>query len=132
MHASEGDLAGCLVGVAGACLGLGDPEAAARLFGTAEALLDSLEPTLWPSDVLAYEKDRGEALRTLGENQFESLRSEGADVTADHAVDSGLEALKTALAGSEARSTTCERRLLVLRLWWPRHSPARSSGCRNH
>ena len=66
LHASEADLAGCLVGVAGACLGLGESEAAARLFGTAEALLNSLERALWPSNVLAYQKDRATALRTLG------------------------------------------------------------------
>src|SRR6185437_15860512 len=73
------------------------------------ALLESREQVVWPSNALAYEKDRAATLRALGDARFESLRDSGASVSTAAAIDSTIAALQTVLAGAESRLAGARR-----------------------
>jgi tetratricopeptide (TPR) repeat protein len=60
LHYREGSRQGiveCLAGLAGVAVLQEEPEYAAKLFGAAEALLESIGASLWPAERLDWERD---------------------------------------------------------------------------
>ena len=97
MHGREGDLVGCLVGVAGVLLGLGQLEHAAQLFGAVTAWLSRTGESLWPSDQKAYERDLEATRRALGGRLFDEAFERGRMLPLDPAVERAKELLREAV-----------------------------------
>jgi len=76
----------CLTTLAGVIQALGDAARAARLFGAAESLLESLDAVLDPGGSLEYDSDLAAACTELGEPAFEEARAEGQTMTFEQAV----------------------------------------------
>jgi predicted ATPase len=79
-------IAFCLTTLAGVIQALGDAARAARLFGAAEKLLQSLDAVLDPGGSLEYDSDLAAARTQLGEPAFEEARAEGQTITFEQAV----------------------------------------------
>ncbi|MBA3636819.1 MAG: tetratricopeptide repeat protein [Rubrobacteraceae bacterium] len=79
-------IAFCLTTLAGVIQALGDAARAARLFGAAEKLLQSLDAVLDPGGSLEYDSDLAAARTQLGEPVFEETRAEGQTMTFEQAV----------------------------------------------
>ncbi len=81
----------CLTALAGVIQAAGDAARAARLFGAAEILLQSLDAVLEPGGSLEYDSDLAATRTRLGEEAFEEAWSEGRAMTLDQAVSHALE-----------------------------------------
>jgi non-specific serine/threonine protein kinase len=68
----------------------GEPERAARLFGAATAILDTLQASVDPADRAAYERDRENARTALGDDLFQQAWTAGRTLTMDEAITLGL------------------------------------------
>jgi predicted ATPase len=79
-------IAFCLTTLAGVFQAVGDAARAARLFGAAEMLLQSLDAVLDPGGSLEYDSDLAAARAQLGEPAFEEARAEGWAMTFEQAV----------------------------------------------
>lgn len=84
-------IAFCLTALAGAIQAVGDAARAARLFGAAEMLLESLDAVLDPGGSLNYGRDLAAARTQLGEEAFEEAWAEGRAMTFEKAVEHALE-----------------------------------------
>jgi predicted ATPase/predicted Ser/Thr protein kinase len=80
----------CLQGLAAALGVRGESELAARLFGSAEALLDSIGATPSAAEVATTERFVPFARDPLGDEQFERARAAGAALSADDAIGLAL------------------------------------------
>jgi non-specific serine/threonine protein kinase len=69
-HAAQRPIGYCLAGLAGTVGLMGEPERAARLFGAADALLDSIDATVWPIDRAEQERNQSAIRARLSENVF--------------------------------------------------------------
>ena len=70
-------IAFCLTTLAGVIQAVGDAAQAARLFGAAESLLQSLDVVLDPGGSLEYDSDLADVRTRLGDAVFEVARAEG-------------------------------------------------------
>ena len=84
--ANKSLIAFCLTTMAGVIQAVGDAVQAARLFGAAEMLLESLDAVLDPGGSLEYDSDLAAARTELGESAFEEARAEGQAMTFEQAV----------------------------------------------
>ena len=84
----------CLQGLARVAEARGDAWRVARLLGAAEALLETVVPPRWAflPDRLLHESTGCAAREQLGEQAFESARSEGRAMLFEKAVEYGLSA----------------------------------------
>jgi predicted ATPase/DNA-binding XRE family transcriptional regulator len=83
-------IAFCLTTLAGVIQAVGDAAQAARLFGAAESLLQSLDVVLDPGGSLEYDSDLADARTRLGDAVFEVARAEGVAMTVEQAVAHAL------------------------------------------
>ena len=79
-------IAFCLTTLAGVIQAVGDAAQAARLFGAAERMLESLDAALDPGASLQYDSGLAAARTRLGEEAFEEARAEGQAMTFEQAV----------------------------------------------
>jgi predicted ATPase/DNA-binding XRE family transcriptional regulator len=79
-------IAFCLTALAGAIQATRDARRAARLFGAAQELLESLGAVLDPSGSLEYSNDLAAVRNQLGESAFEEARAAGGAMTVEQAV----------------------------------------------
>jgi hypothetical protein len=84
--ANKSLIAFCLTTMAGVFQAVGDAARAARLFGAAEMLLESLDAVLDPGGSLEYDSDLAAVRTELGEPAFEEARAEGRAMTFEQAV----------------------------------------------
>lgn len=84
-------IAFCLTALAGVIQATGDARRAARLFGAAQGLLESLGAVLDPSGSREYSNDLAAVHNQLGESAFEEERAAGGAMTAEQAVEYALE-----------------------------------------
>lgn len=84
-------IAFCLTALAGVIQATGDARRAARLFGAAQGLLESLGAVLDPSGSREYSNDLAAVHNQLGESAFEEARAAGGAMTAEQAVEYALE-----------------------------------------
>ncbi len=80
-------VADCLAGLAGVAAAEGDGPRTARLFGASEALLDSLNATVWPTNRADHDRDLAAARSLLDPDAFEQARAEGRTAAMDQSVD---------------------------------------------
>jgi predicted ATPase/class 3 adenylate cyclase len=85
-------VADCLAGLAGVAAAEGDGARAARLFGTSEALLESIDATVWPTNRADYERDVAAARALLEPTAFAEIWAEGRRI-ADRPIDQVARAL---------------------------------------
>jgi predicted ATPase/DNA-binding XRE family transcriptional regulator len=83
-------IAFCLTTLAGVIQAVGDAAQAARLFGAAESLLQSLDVVLDPGGSLEYDSDLADVRTRLGDAVFEVARAEGVAMTVEQAVAHAL------------------------------------------
>ena len=83
-------IAFCLAGLAGMIQGAGDAARAARLFGAAEMLLESLDAVLDPGGRLEFESDLAATRAQLGEAAFTTAWQEGRMMTLEQAVTEAM------------------------------------------
>ena len=81
------EIAEYLGGLAGLATEQGQPERAARLFGAAEALRQSIGAPLPPTEWAAYERDVAVARARLGEDAFAAAWAEGWAMPLEQAVE---------------------------------------------
>jgi predicted ATPase/DNA-binding XRE family transcriptional regulator len=79
-------IAFCLTTLAGVIQAVGDAVQAARLFGAAERMLQSLDAVLDPGGSLEYDSDLTASRTQLGESAFTKAWQEGKMMTLDQAV----------------------------------------------
>jgi ATP/maltotriose-dependent transcriptional regulator MalT len=79
-------IAFCLTTLAGVIQAVGDAAQAARLFGAAERMLQSLDAVLDPGGSLAYDSDLTASRTRLGESAFTKAWQEGKMMTLEQAV----------------------------------------------
>ncbi len=84
-------IAFCLTALAGVIQATEDARRAARLFGAAQGLLESLGAVLDPSGSLEYSNDLAAVRNQLGESAFEEARAAGGAMTVEQAVAYALE-----------------------------------------
>jgi hypothetical protein len=87
-------IAFCLAALAGVIQSAGSAgqaTRAARLFGAAEMLLESLDAVLDPGGCLEYDSGLAATRTQLGEEAFEEARAEGRAMTFEQAVEYALE-----------------------------------------
>jgi DNA-binding CsgD family transcriptional regulator len=84
------DLVACIVGLAGVAARVGDLAHAARLFGAAEALLDSLGATLQPGDRADQERLVAAARTRLPESDWSTAWAIGRALPLDAAIAEAL------------------------------------------
>jgi predicted ATPase/class 3 adenylate cyclase/DNA-binding CsgD family transcriptional regulator len=75
-----------LEGLAGLVAVQGDPSWAARLWGAAEALRESMGIPIWPVDRAHYERSIAAARAQLGEKVFAAVWAEGRSMTPEQAL----------------------------------------------
>ncbi len=83
---NKAHMAFCLTTLAGLIQASGDAAGAARLFGAAERMLQSLDAVLDPGGSLGYDCDLTAARTRLGESTFEEAQAEGRAMTFEQAV----------------------------------------------
>jgi predicted ATPase/DNA-binding XRE family transcriptional regulator len=83
---NKSHIAFCLTTLAGVIQAAGNAARAARLFGVAEMLLESIDAVLDPGGSLSYPSDLAAARTELGEPAFEEARGEGRAMTVEQAV----------------------------------------------
>ena len=83
-------IAFCLTTLAGVIQAVGDAAQAARLFGAAESLLQSLDVVLDPGGSLEYDSDLADVRTRLGDAVFEVARAEGVAMTVEQVVAHAL------------------------------------------
>jgi predicted ATPase/DNA-binding SARP family transcriptional activator len=86
----KGGTAWCLEKLAEVADGTGTPAQAARLYGAARALRDSIGSVIDPADVPAYEERMAHLRETLGQEEFEASWARGAATPTRTLVDSLL------------------------------------------
>jgi predicted ATPase/DNA-binding CsgD family transcriptional regulator len=86
-----------LIGLAGVALAQAQPRRAARLFGSAESVLD-IEAELNTDERAAYERGIEQARGILGEEAFAALHVEGRDLSPAEALAASEQALPTRAA----------------------------------
>ncbi len=84
-------MAFCLTALAGVICSAGDAARAARLFGAAQRLLESLGAVLDPSGSLEYSDDLAAARNQLGEQTFKEALAAGRAMTVEQAVTHALD-----------------------------------------
>jgi predicted ATPase/class 3 adenylate cyclase len=84
-------IAHCLAGLAAVAVVTGEAQRAARLFGAAEVLLESLKARFDPADQLVYERHLAAARATLGPPAFEAARAAGREMPLAQAVALAVE-----------------------------------------
>jgi hypothetical protein len=94
-------IAECLEGWAELAAVEEQPERAARLFGAAAALRETLGAPLPPSDRVEYERRLATLRSTLGEPAFASAWNAGRALTWQQAADDALPAGRASLPGCE-------------------------------
>jgi predicted ATPase len=87
---NKSQIAFCLTTLAGVIRSTGHAARAARLFGAAEMLLESLDAVLDPGGSLVYDSDLAAARLQLGEEAFEEARAKGRAMTVEQAVANAL------------------------------------------
>jgi predicted ATPase/DNA-binding CsgD family transcriptional regulator len=93
MQSDLGDRRGqaySLTGLAALAVGHSDPERAARMFGSADALLAFAGLTLETLDLEATERQRADAIAQLGTAAFAAAWEKGAAITLQKAIEEGL------------------------------------------
>ncbi len=84
-------IAWCLAGLAGVSAELRQPERAARLFGAAEGLLESMGARLDPADRIEYERNMAATHAQLGEAMWEIAWEEGRAMSMEQAIAYALQ-----------------------------------------
>jgi DNA-binding CsgD family transcriptional regulator/Tfp pilus assembly protein PilF len=117
----KGGIAACLAGLAGVAGAARQPERAARLFGTAEALRESIGLLLGHPDLADYERSLAMARPQLSSRAFDTEWQIGRDMTLDEATRYALEeppasVRPTPPGGRSDVSTLSRREVEVLRL----------------
>jgi DNA-binding CsgD family transcriptional regulator len=123
-HVKSGDrqdVACCLGGIAGMVARLGQPAPAARLFGAAAELFESIGAAIWPIDEIDYERNRGLARRLLGDRGFAAAFAAGRALSLERAVAEAVVLAETGDLPSLTASAATDygltlRELEVLRL----------------
>ena len=105
VHGREGDIIGCLIGIAGVSVGFGRAERAAHFFGVVEAWLERSSERLWPSNRDAYERDRRRSQLSLGALRFNSAVQSGRAMGIDVAVQNAMELLGELINSSASGSS---------------------------
>jgi predicted ATPase/class 3 adenylate cyclase len=83
-------MAECLAGLAAVIGAEGEPEVAARLFGAAESLLESIGAVIWPSNRADHERNVATARARLDPDTFAAAWAAGRALTAEQAVAEAL------------------------------------------
>ena len=117
----KGGIAACLAGLAGVAGAARQPERAARLFGTAEALRESIGLLLGHPDLADYERSLAMVRPQLSSRAFEAEWQIGRNMTLDEAIAYALEeppqsARATTTGSIYDVSTLSRREVEVLRL----------------
>ena len=86
------------------------PARAARLYGAADALHESIGETLSPHDASFHAIGRARARTALGEPQFAALMAEGRAWSVEQATTEGLQALVDFAAAARHEASTSEAR----------------------
>jgi predicted ATPase/DNA-binding SARP family transcriptional activator len=81
----------CLMGLAGVAVGREHPERAARLFGAAEALRESVGAALWTANRIEYERNLAALRGQLDEDALADQWVHGRALTLEQAVEYALE-----------------------------------------
>ena len=103
----QGGIAGCLEGLAGAAVRQAssrrsaDLAGAARLFGAAEAIRETIGPPLSEPERRDYERDLGILRRALGPLKLASARAEGRALRPEQAVEWARSVLASDSVGPE-------------------------------
>jgi len=79
-----------LAGIAGIAVATGKLEQAARLFGAAEILRETIDAALWPANRIAYERDLAALRAQLDDASLNSTWAEGTAMTLEQAIDLAL------------------------------------------
>jgi hypothetical protein len=90
-HGDRWNLAHYLAGLGGTALGLGQPERAARLLGSAAARLRAAAAAPWPVDRAEHDRHRAEARARLGEAAFAAAWADGWAMPAEQALAEAAE-----------------------------------------
>jgi predicted ATPase/DNA-binding CsgD family transcriptional regulator len=85
-HGNRTNVAHCLGGIAGIAAHLGRPRLAAKLFGAAAAMMETMGVDVWPIDRPDYERNLEAARRQLGAAAFETAWQEGQRAPFDEIV----------------------------------------------
>lgn len=110
----------CLAALAGLAGAVKQPERAARLFGAAEALHETIQAGLAASypDRVEYDRSMAAVRSQLNEDVFSAIRAEGRTMTLEQAVkyalskqDMPVQSVKEKLGGLTARE--CEAAMLI-------------------
>jgi tetratricopeptide (TPR) repeat protein len=88
---NKSSTASLLEGLASVSVLQGKPESAARLWGAVETLREMIASPLPPIDRERYDRDISESLSVLGEEVFESLKSEGRKMSMEQAIELALD-----------------------------------------
>jgi predicted ATPase/DNA-binding SARP family transcriptional activator len=87
---NKSSTASLLEGLASASILQGKPELAARLWGAVEIIREVIASPLLPIDRERYDHDMSKSLTALGEEVFESLKSEGRNMSMEQAIELAL------------------------------------------
>jgi non-specific serine/threonine protein kinase len=109
MFERDGDVIGCLVGVAGVGLGYGHVGRAAQLLGAVEAWLERSGESLWPSNRMPYEGGVRAARQALGGLRFRDEWESGRALSLETAVRSGLDLMTEVIASQMKASGVAPR-----------------------
>jgi DNA-binding CsgD family transcriptional regulator len=113
VHGREGDIIGCLIGIAGVSLGFGRAERAAQLLGAVEAGLARSSERLWPSNRDAYQRDLRRTQRALSEVRFDSAVQSSRAMGLDIAVQNAMALLGELINSCDSGSTMGQREHLA-------------------
>ncbi|MBI5031384.1 MAG: tetratricopeptide repeat protein [Chloroflexi bacterium] len=84
-------IAECLAGFAGLSVGMKEFVRSGRLFGAAQALLDSIGAPLAPADVAEWKRDEAIARTQFNRETFNAAWEEGQKMTLEQAIEYALE-----------------------------------------
>ena len=106
-----------LAGVAGMAGQLGQPEAAARLLGAAEAVFAAIGASMWTIDRIEHERNVAAVRTIMGDAAFDAARDAGRELPQERALSEAAELARIVCAsiGSSGESGPASASLLTQR-----------------
>jgi DNA-binding CsgD family transcriptional regulator len=106
-HGDRTNIGHCLAGIAGMIGPLGHPEQAARLFGAAAKILETVGVAIWPVDRVDYDANLAAVRDLLRDEAFATAFTAGQELTLQQAIAeafSAREAVETSTERGDAAS----------------------------
>jgi excisionase family DNA binding protein len=92
-HGDRTNIGHCLAGIAGTLGALDRPEQAARLFGAADSLLESIGVPIWPIDKVEHDRHLERVRECLGEHEFAAAYAAGQALPPEQAIANAFAAI---------------------------------------